>query len=378
MPKKTPNNLRGLAEVRSGKRPSLKQALSKVLGQGAYDLDGIMSRLEKRGWLPSSHNPRKYVGETLSKEKALFVRGPDGLYRSKTAAPKRKKRKARALKIETTPVALNPSIAIIPVEVPKQFERGLRDLATYTGKPTKALIGEIIIASLRGRINSMYDAMKIPDVLDVDKSTDELLAEAGFDLTTVAPKPPQARVKAKLSRGRFEWNETADAALVRIVASRKLVTWRGRKAYSDGGWPGIARELSTIVGHKLSRLAVFKHWQWLQDKPAYRKKLASAPKGKRVSKSPSGRFAWSSDHDKILATLVHNTTPRRHGKRVFLGWEDIAKKFSTMVGVVVTGQACLTRWHRVSPHMKNGKSMVPIDAVFARAGVETVSTVAQG
>ncbi len=387
MPKKTPNSLRGLAEVRSGQRPTLKQALTRVLTKRPLDVDGVMEALGKREWLPSSNNPRKYVGETLSKEKSLFVRGDDGLYRLANAPKKRAKKKQAKRIVEAAVVApvVNPHMTILNVEVPRQFDRGLALLAEYTGKTVNTIIGEVLTACLRSRINGMLDAMKIPD--DMPEETEEPQAFAKRYAETKPLYDGITKGKKRLATGRFEWTEDADAELVRISSAKPVVTRHGKKVLGEGGWPAVARELSEVLGHKLTRLAVFKHWQWLKDKPDYlkdlRKRAAGAPATRRVKLIKVARFPWKPEHDAILTELVRAVkSPRKVGRGMSFGWADIAAKFSARTGYEVSDQSCLTRWHRIKdrPAVKsltNGKSHVPIDQVLNAAGVETVA-VAQG
>lgn len=123
-------------------RPSLKQAMVTVLKDAGESLNGDMvyAELEKRSWLPSTTNPRQYIGHTLSSSKELFLRDPDmgrGFYmlaegaksgNGKAAKPSLAKTKGK----KTTPSAkeLSPESSRVVKVLQKTTEPfTLRDVA---------------------------------------------------------------------------------------------------------------------------------------------------------------------------------------------------------------------------------------------------------
>lgn len=66
----------GRNEVREGKRPSLKNAMIKVMGNKVMTKVQVFEALKAKNWLPKSNNPLSYVGYALSAMKTKDKRRP--------------------------------------------------------------------------------------------------------------------------------------------------------------------------------------------------------------------------------------------------------------------------------------------------------------
>jgi len=112
----------GRAAVMSGARPSLKDAMTQVLGTEALDSAGIYDRLKAKGWLPNAQNPRSYIGYTLSSSKEHFTRvnGRRGFYTVKAQA-----------------AAVATPVEAAPVKAPKSKANG-----KITGQTTEQVLAD--------------------------------------------------------------------------------------------------------------------------------------------------------------------------------------------------------------------------------------------
>lgn len=131
--KKSPagRQAQGRRDVAEGKRPSLRDAVIKVMGNRAMSKAEVFDALKAKGWLPNSDKPLTYIGYTLSStkcredDKHLFARVPEkgrGFYRVRpdlatltAQTPKAKPGpKAKAAKVEEvrmTPLPTNGASA---------------------------------------------------------------------------------------------------------------------------------------------------------------------------------------------------------------------------------------------------------------------------
>ena len=82
---------KGRAEVKAGLRPTIKEAMTQVMGDKTMNAAEIYDLLKAKNWLPSANDPRGYIAYLLSSMKDRFERVPDkgrGYYRVlKGAAP---------------------------------------------------------------------------------------------------------------------------------------------------------------------------------------------------------------------------------------------------------------------------------------------------
>lgn len=81
---------RGRAEVKAGLRPTIKEAMTQVMGDKTMNAAEIYDLLKDKGWLPSANDPRGYIAYLLSSFKDRFERMQDkgrGYYRVLGAAP---------------------------------------------------------------------------------------------------------------------------------------------------------------------------------------------------------------------------------------------------------------------------------------------------
>jgi colicin import membrane protein len=139
-------------------QPVLKDALIKVLGNDTLNLDEIQERLKENNWLPSSSEPRKYIGFVLSQTKDIFDPAPEkgrGYYRVK-GAPKTS---------GTAKAAEGP--ADKPADKPAKPDKVAEKPAD---KPAKAVVS--------GKVQVTADLSADPEAL-TEKSgpTDSVLAE---------------------------------------------------------------------------------------------------------------------------------------------------------------------------------------------------------
>lgn len=79
----TARQVQGRRDVAEGKRPSLRDAVIKVMGNRVMSKDEVYEALKAKGWLPNSNQPLTYVGYTLSGTKLtdgkhLFERAAKG------------------------------------------------------------------------------------------------------------------------------------------------------------------------------------------------------------------------------------------------------------------------------------------------------------
>lgn len=58
--------LLGRRAVASGERPSIKEAIRKVMGNKAMSAQEVYDALKEKGWLPNAKDPRMHVGHILS------------------------------------------------------------------------------------------------------------------------------------------------------------------------------------------------------------------------------------------------------------------------------------------------------------------------
>lgn len=86
----------GRRAVAEGRRPPIKDAISKVMGNRTMAIVDVFNGLKEKGWLPNSNEPRQYISYLLSTSKDRFERAPNGgrgIYRVKsgatTTAPKK-------------------------------------------------------------------------------------------------------------------------------------------------------------------------------------------------------------------------------------------------------------------------------------------------
>jgi hypothetical protein len=73
----------GRRAVARGDRPTLKEAMAKVMGSKVMSAGEIADGLEAKGWLPNSKDPRTYCLYTLSDNKDVFERVERGRYKVK-------------------------------------------------------------------------------------------------------------------------------------------------------------------------------------------------------------------------------------------------------------------------------------------------------
>lgn len=74
----------GLKALAEGKRPLFKMALATVMGGEAMNPTMVLEALEKRGWAPSSNNPKNYINLVLNSNHDWFEKVPAkgrGFYR---------------------------------------------------------------------------------------------------------------------------------------------------------------------------------------------------------------------------------------------------------------------------------------------------------
>ena len=79
----------GRRAVAEGRRPPIKDAISKVMGNKTMTIGDIFDGLKEKGWLPNSNEPRQYISYLLSTSKDRFERAPNGgrgIYRVKSGA----------------------------------------------------------------------------------------------------------------------------------------------------------------------------------------------------------------------------------------------------------------------------------------------------
>ena len=136
---KTPGTSRaaeGRRAVARGDRPPLKVAMALVMGTDTCNPEMVYDRMSAKGWLPASSNPKTYLGYTLSSSKDTFDRVPAkgrGFYKVKASAM-----------VATDPVEVIEAPKVEVVAAPKAEKK-----TNGAAKP----------------------------------STDDVLKEAGFDLT---------------------------------------------------------------------------------------------------------------------------------------------------------------------------------------------------
>jgi len=140
----------GRRAVARGERPPIKQAMAHVMGGDTCNPAMVLERLVAKGWTPSAGDPKTYVGYMLSSTKEMFVRVPAkgrGFYRVKdgvsTDLPGSKAEVTEVVKTEAAPA---------PAKVETTEEKPAH-------KPKAVVNGA------------------------AKPSTDDILAEAGFDLS---------------------------------------------------------------------------------------------------------------------------------------------------------------------------------------------------
>jgi hypothetical protein len=76
---------KGWQEVKSGKRPRIRDAVALVLADAATDMSlrDIVSSLQKRKWMAVTANPMSYVCRTIAINPEMFERVAKGTYRLK-------------------------------------------------------------------------------------------------------------------------------------------------------------------------------------------------------------------------------------------------------------------------------------------------------
>jgi len=74
--------------VALGEVPKLEDRIIQVMGQDECGIKEVVSRLEKRGWLPDSKDPNQYINFMLNSCKQAFENARRGVYRVKTDPPK--------------------------------------------------------------------------------------------------------------------------------------------------------------------------------------------------------------------------------------------------------------------------------------------------
>jgi hypothetical protein len=86
-PKKS-NIAAGRRAVADGLRPSLKEAMVKVMGNKAMGAADVLMALEDRDWVPNAAKPQQYISCTFSSSKDIFerVEGKRGIYKVKDGA----------------------------------------------------------------------------------------------------------------------------------------------------------------------------------------------------------------------------------------------------------------------------------------------------
>ncbi len=79
----TTNAVAGRREVLDSKRPKLKEAITRILKDKIMDATMIYEKLNAKGWLPNSGDPRLYISQFLSSHKDDFDKVPSkrGFYR---------------------------------------------------------------------------------------------------------------------------------------------------------------------------------------------------------------------------------------------------------------------------------------------------------
>ena len=84
-----PHVVQGREEVRTGKRPPIKEAMTLVMDSKVCNADQVFALLKEKKWLLSSNNPRGYIAYLLPTCKHHFERAPEkgrGFYRVKSTA----------------------------------------------------------------------------------------------------------------------------------------------------------------------------------------------------------------------------------------------------------------------------------------------------
>jgi hypothetical protein len=112
-----------------GDKPSLHEAIYKVMGNKTMNAEAVLAVLKEKGWAPNAQNQKGYVAYMLSSKKALFARAQDkgrGFYkRIEKAAEAKPEAKAEA-KAEAKPEAK-------PAKNNQKDEQILADLGVKPG-----------------------------------------------------------------------------------------------------------------------------------------------------------------------------------------------------------------------------------------------------
>jgi len=115
-----------------GDKPSLHEAIYKVMGNKTMNAEAVLAVLKEKGWAPNAQNQKGYVAYMLSSKKNLFARSQDkgrGFYKriekAAEAKPEAKPEAKAAAKPEAKPEAK-------PAKNNQKDEQILADLGVKT------------------------------------------------------------------------------------------------------------------------------------------------------------------------------------------------------------------------------------------------------